>query len=53
MTIQELYDWACREGVENCDLAVKDSDGCNTSYIEPYITYHNCENGTEYTEVEL
>lgn len=53
MTIQELYDWACREGVEDCDLIVKDFDGWNTSYIEPYIVHHKYENGTEYNEVEL
>ena len=53
MTIFQLYEWACREGVEDCDLIVRDTDGSKTSYIEPTIEYHKCANGMEYVEVEL
>lgn len=53
MTIQQLYDWACREGVEDCELIVKDSNGSDTSYIEPTINHFKYSNGIEYDEVEL
>lgn len=53
MTIFQLYEWACNEGVEDCDLIVNDSDGCMTHYIEPTIERHKCADGTEYIEVEL
>ena len=53
MTIQELYDWACREGVEDCELTVRDSNGSETSCIEPTIHHLKYSNGVEYDEVEL
>lgn len=53
MTIFELYEWACNEGVEDCDLIVRGSDGCMTSYVEPTIERHKYADGTEYIEVEL
>lgn len=53
MTIAELYEWACSEGVENCDLVVRDYDGCQTSYIDPDIVRHVYPDGTEYAEIEL
>ena len=53
MTVKELYEWAVREGVEDADLVVREFDGSQTSYIEPYIVHHNCENGMKYVEVEL
>ena len=53
MTIAELYEWAVREGVEDCDISVRGSDGCQTTYIEPTIEHHKYLNGTEYLEVEL
>ena len=53
MTIAELYEWACREGVENCDLVVRGLDGSQTYYIVADIVHHVCSDGTEYIEVEL
>ena len=53
MTIQELYDWAVREGVENCDLVVCTPDGDTTHYILPEIVTHTYQNGDKYKEVEL
>lgn len=53
MTIQQLYDWACREGVEDCELIVRDSNGSETCYIEPTINHIKYPNGIEYDEVEL
>jgi len=53
MTIAELYEWACSEGVENCDLVVRDFAGSQTCYIAPEIVRHVYSDGTEYAEVEL
>lgn len=53
MTIRELYEWAYREGVEDCELVVRDRDGWQTSYIEPTINHITYSNGIERDEVEL
>lgn len=53
MTIQELYDWACKEEVENCDIVVLGIDGCKNNFPEPYIEHHKYSNGIEYIEIEL
>lgn len=53
MTIAELYEWACSEGVENCDLVVRGFDGSQTYYIVPEIVRHVYSDGAEYAEVEL
>ena len=53
MTIRELYEWALREGVVDCDIIVRDIDGDRTCYVEPTIERHSVPNGVEYIEVEL
>ena len=52
MTIQELYDWAVRNGVENEEIVTYSSYGERTSYIEPEIIKIE-GNGLGWTEVEL
>ena len=52
MTVQELYEWACSQGVANCDLVI-DLDGSKTYYISPEIVHHVYPNGEKYIEIEL
>lgn len=53
MTIQELYNWAVENNVENCDIIVRDCYGSKTEYIEPNIVHHHHNNGSDYYEIEL
>ena len=48
MDLQELYDWAFKNGVLFSDLIVKDSNGHDTKNIKPIIITHHHENGDEY-----
>ncbi len=53
MSIAELYEWACSEGVENCALVVRDLNGKQTYCITPEIIDHDVLNGVGYIDVEL
>ena len=53
MTIKELYEWACREGVENCDIVAYDYYGSKSNNVEPCIEHNKYQNGIEYVEVEI
>lgn len=48
MTIKELYEWAVQNGVENCDLVVRDYSGSETYNVLPEVVEYEC-----YKEVEL
>ena len=37
MTIKELYEWAVKNKVENCDLTIPDRFGCYTDIVQPEI----------------
>ena len=50
MTIQELYNWAVENNVEDCDIIVKDSYGSDTYCVDPEIKgcgYFNAEGDME------
>ena len=53
MTIKELYEWACREGVENCDIVAYDYYGSKSNNVEPCVEHNKYQNGIEYIEVEI
>ena len=48
MTAKELFEWALNNGIENCNLVVRDIEGNETKDFKPIIIKH-----TDYTEIEL
>ena len=52
MTIKELYNWAVKNNVEDCDISVRDYSGSYSSNVEPEIVNHQ-NNETNWIEIEL
>lgn len=50
MTIQELYEWAIKNGTEDCDLVVRDFTGSYTYNVIPEVVEYGDE---ENKDVEL
>ena len=53
MTIQELYDWAVENNVENEEIVTYTYYGEHTSSIQPEIIKIEGRNGLGWTMVEL
>ena len=52
MTVKELYEWAVKEGVENCNIIVVDRYDVEYD-IEPRINKCTYQDGTECCDVEI
>lgn len=53
MTVQDLYNWAVENNVENCEILVRDCYGSEGYVYLPDIVEHTFENGESYKEIEL
>lgn len=52
MTVKELYDWAIKNEVENCEIESQNWDG-SFSNINPYIKKGHYKDGTEFIVIEV
>lgn len=53
MTIKELYEWAKKNGVEDCDLIIRDYAGSYTYNVLPEVVEYKNYDGEWEKEVEL